>query len=77
MDSDVHLARVQEFFNMYAISTQHIWIKVKIRSYQRHANNGELDTCSYGVHISSVYAYFSIIIIIIIIIIKHFFISHF
>jgi len=54
---------------MHAISAQRVRIKVKICSYQRHANKGGLDTCSYGVHVSNVYAYFSIIIIIII---KHF-----
>jgi len=67
---------VSRNFNMYTISTQRVWIKVKICSYQRHANKGGLDTCCYGVHVSNIYVYFSIIIIII----KNFdifFISHF
>jgi hypothetical protein len=48
---------------MYATIIQSVYVKGKICPYQRHANKGGLDTCSYGVHVSNAYAYFSIIII--------------
>jgi hypothetical protein len=60
--------QVSRNFNIYAIITQRVCVKSKIYLNHRHANKGALDTCSYGVHISNVYAYFSVIIIIIIII---------
>jgi hypothetical protein len=63
---------VSRNFHMNVIITQCVYVKGKVCPNRRHANARGVNTCSYGVHVSNVYAYLSIIILFILLLLLYF-----